>query len=384
MLASLVVLVLLPLVLVNWLLRVLLKWPLRRLFGVEFPSLIVGPLDRRVFTPYEMRRHDREHTADATHGVWSRLGDRISVSPRRVMFGAIAVLLVLCAGLATFSTDLTAEDSYRTEVESVEGQHLLDKSFPSGATGLTDLVVPDRADVPAVRKAVSTVQGVDTVSQPVAAGEAGVLVQAVLEPNPYSTEAFDLIDPIREAAHSAAPATLVGGPTAVEFDVRDSAGWDSKVIPPIILVVVLLILIGLLRAVVAPLILIGTVILSFLAALGVGYFAFDFIFDFPGSDPSLPLFAFVFLVALGVDYNIFLIARAREETIQHGSEQGILARPGGDGCRHHQRRNRPRRDLLGAGGIAAHLPHRARLRRRLRRPPRHLSGAQHPRSRRLR
>ena len=95
-------------------------------------------------------------------------------------------------------------------------------------------------------------------------------------------------------------------------------------IPPLILLVVFLILIGLLRAVVAPLILIGTVILSFLAALGVGYFVFDFIFDFPGSDPSLPLFAFVFLVALGVDYNIFLIARAREETIQHGSEQGIL------------------------------------------------------------
>ena len=95
-------------------------------------------------------------------------------------------------------------------------------------------------------------------------------------------------------------------------------------IPPIILLVVFLILIALLRAVIAPLVLIGTVILSYLAALGVGYFAFEFIFDFPGSDPSLPLFAFVFLVALGVDYNIFLIARAREETIQHGSEQGIL------------------------------------------------------------
>ena len=94
-------------------------------------------------------------------------------------------------------------------------------------------------------------------------------------------------------------------------------------IPPLILVVVFLILIGLLRAVVAPLVLIGTVILSFLAALGVGYFVFDVFFDFPGSDPSLPLFAFVFLVALGVDYNIFLIARAREETERHGSVQGI-------------------------------------------------------------
>jgi RND superfamily putative drug exporter len=116
----------------------------------------------------------------------------------------------------------------------------------------------------------------------------------------------------------------VGGPTAVEFDVRDAAGWDSTVIPPLILVVVFLILIGLLRAVVAPLVLIGTVILSFLAALGVGYFVFDVIFGFPGSDPSLPLFAFVFLVALGVDYNIFLVSRAREETEKHGSAQGML------------------------------------------------------------
>ena len=95
-------------------------------------------------------------------------------------------------------------------------------------------------------------------------------------------------------------------------------------IPPLILLVVFLILVALLRSVMAPLVLIGTVILSFLAALGVGYFVFDVIFGFPGSDPSLPLFAFVFLVALGVDYNIFLVARAREETEKHGTEQGML------------------------------------------------------------
>jgi RND superfamily putative drug exporter len=315
-LASLLVLVLLPLVLLNWLLRII--------SGRRIPSLIVGPLDRAVFTPFELRRHRLEHTADATHGFWARLGNRIAVSPRRIAAGTVAVLLILCAGFAFFSTDLTSEDSYRTEVESVEGQHLLDKSFPSGATALTDIVVAQRADVPAVRAAVAEVEGVEAVSAPVAEGSPGTLIQATLEPNPYSTTAFDLVEPIREAAHSAAPATLVGGPTAVEFDVRDAAGRDSIVIPPLILLVVFLILIGLLRAVVAPLILIGTVILSFLAALGVGYFVFHVIFDFPGSDPSLPLFAFVFLVALGVDYNIFLIARAREETIKHGSKQGIL------------------------------------------------------------
>ncbi len=314
--ASLVVLVLLPLVLVNWVLR--------RLSGRRLPSLIVGPLDRRFFTPYEVRRHRLEHTADATHGFWKRVGDRVAAGPRRVMAGAIAVLLICCAGFAFFSTDLTAEDSYRTEVESVEGQKLLDKSFPSGTTGLTDVVVPSRGEVESVRRAVEGVDGVDSVSPPVAEGPPGVLLQATLEPNPYSTEAFELIEPIRGAAHRVSAETVVGGPSAVEADVRDAAGWDSIVIPPIVLLVVLVILIVLLRAVVAPLILVGTVILSFLAALGVGYFVFDVVFGFPGSDPSLPLFAFVFLVALGVDYNIFLIARAREETLRHGSEQGIL------------------------------------------------------------
>jgi len=303
---------------------VLLNWLLRVLSGRRIPSLIVGPLDRAVFTPYEIRRRRLEHAADVTHGFWARVGRRVAVSPRRVAGGSLVVLLIFCGGFAFFSTELTSEDSYRTEVESVEGQRLLEKSFPSGTTALTDIVVPNRAEVPAVRRSVARVDGVEAVSPPVAEGRPGVLVHAILEPSPYSTEAFDLIDPIRDAAHSAAPDSLVGGPTAVEFDVRDAAGWDSIVIPPLILIVVLLILMALLRAVVAPLILIGTVILSFLAALGVGYFAFEFIFDFPGSDPSLPLFAFVFLVALGVDYNIFLIARAREETIAHGSRQGIL------------------------------------------------------------
>jgi RND superfamily putative drug exporter len=258
------------------------------------------------------------------HSFWARVGKRVAAGPQRVAVGAIAVLLLCCAGFAFFSTELTSEDSYRTTVESVEGQELLDKSFPSGTTALTDVIVPQPGEVPAVKKAVEGVKGVESVSEPVASGSEGTLIQATLDPNPYSTEAFDLVEPMREAATDAAPGALVGGPSAVEFDVRDAAAWDSIVIPPLILLVVFLILMALLRSVMAPLVLIGTVILSFLAALGVGYFVFDVLFDFPGSDPSLPLFAFVFLVALGVDYNIFLVARAREETEKHGTEQGML------------------------------------------------------------
>ena len=152
-------------------------------------------------------------------------------------------------------------------------------------------------------------------------------------------------------------------------------------IPPIILLVVFLILIGLLRAVVAPLVLIGTVILSFLAALGVGYFVFDVVFGFPGSDPSLPLFAFVFLVALGRRLQ-HLPDRPRPRGDRKARlRTGHPARPRGHRRRHHQRRHRPRRHLLGARRPPPHLPHRARLRRRLRRPPRHLPRPQRARAR---
>jgi RND superfamily putative drug exporter len=313
---ALVVLILLPVVILNALLT--------RLTRGLIPSLIVGPLDRGLFKPYEVRRFRHERIADETHGFWSRVGRFVARQPARVAIGSILILLFFCCGLAFFSTDLTTNDSYRTEVESVQGQDILARSFPAGAGAPTDIVVPNAGAVQSVRRAVEGVDGVELVSGPVAQGEPGVLVQAVLDPPPYSTDAFDLIDPIRDAAHGAADGTLVGGPSAIEFDVREAAAWDSKVIPPIVLVVVFLILAGLLRAVVAPLLLIGTVILSFVAALGVGYFAYDVIFDFPGSDPSLPLFAFVFLVALGVDYNIFLMARAREETLAHGTRAGML------------------------------------------------------------
>ena len=104
-LACLLVLILLPLVLLNWILRVI--------SGRRIPSLIVGPLDRAVFTPYEMRRYRLEHAADATHGFWARVGNRVAISPRRIMFGSLGVLLIFCAGFAFFSTDLTSEDSYR-------------------------------------------------------------------------------------------------------------------------------------------------------------------------------------------------------------------------------------------------------------------------------
>ncbi len=262
--------------------------------------------------------------ADEMHGAWRRVGDRVVRSPRRVWVGTVALLLVLSLGLLNFDDGLTSGNGFRDEVEAVAGQQLLAQSFPSGANAPTDIIVPDPARVDAVRAAVADAPGVSEV-RPVKRGEDGVLLAAVLEPDPFSTEAFELIPAIRAAAKRAGgEATLVGGGTAVEYDLRKAAARDNRVIVPIALVVVLLILIALLRALVAPLMLIATVILSYAAALGVGAVVFDVVFGFPGSDPSLPLFAFIFLVALGIDYNIFLMARVREETLRHGTREGML------------------------------------------------------------
>jgi len=290
--------------------------------------LIVG---RRAFFPFIPRVGSAG--ADETHGRWRRVGDKVVAKPRRVWIGTILLLGVMSLGLLNLSDGVTQGNQFRNDVESVTGQELLSKAFPGGTNAPTDIVVPNAASADAVRDAVDRIDGVESVAavvrgpretQTIIEG-AQVLLRATLEPEPFSTEAYDLIPKIRDAAHRAGgPGTLVGGTTAIEADLRDAATRDSRLIVPIALLVVFLILVLLLRALVAPVMLIATVVLSFAASLGVGAVVFDVIFGFPGSDPALPLFAFVFLVALGIDYNIFLMARVREETARHGTREGML------------------------------------------------------------
>jgi putative drug exporter of the RND superfamily len=263
--------------------------------------------------------------ADETHGVWRRVGDRVARRPRRIWITTAGALAVGALGILTMDTDLTQADAFRDEVESIEGQALLAQSFPAGASAATDIVVPRGTDVAEVSRAVAGLPGVAQVRPgPVPPGPQGTLLSAILEPDPYSTQAYDLIPTIRAAAKRAGQRVLVGGPTAIEYDVRRAAARDTRLIIPIALMVVLLILIVLLRAVAAPLLLIATVILSFAASLGISLVIFDVVFGFAGVDPSFPLYAFIFLVALGIDYNIFLMARVREETLRHGTRQGMI------------------------------------------------------------
>jgi RND superfamily putative drug exporter len=271
------------------------------------------------------RLRRREEAVDETHGLWRRVGERVAAHPRLIGAGGLALLVVMALGLLNFSTGLTQSNSFRDSVESIEGQELIAQAFPDGQAAPTDIVLPDAENVAAVVEAARGVDGVAAVDpEPVASGPQGVQLAAFLEVDPYSREAFEIVPELRAAVREAEPGAVVGGPTAIEHDLREASLDDTLLLIPIVLAIVFLILIGLLRSLLAPVLLIATVVMSFLAALGVGSVVFDVIFGFPGSDPSIPLFAFIFLVALGVDYNIFLMARVREETLVHGTRDGML------------------------------------------------------------
>jgi RND superfamily putative drug exporter len=285
------------------------------------PALLVA-VGRRAFWPFIP--HFGDAGTDETHGVWRRIGERVALHPRRVWITALVLLAIMATGLTDLNSDLTSGNGFRGSVESVQGQKLLEQGFPAGASATTTIVVRNVARLGEVRLAIQSTPGVAFVG-PVERGPPGAKFPVTLAADPYSQAAFREIERLRQVAHRAGgPGTLVGGPTAEERDVRVSAARDNRVIVPIVLAVVFVILALLLRALVLPLVLIGTVIASYAAALGVGSFFFANVLSFAGEDPSLPLFAFVFLVALGIDYNIFLMARVREEALKRGTRPGMV------------------------------------------------------------
>ncbi len=285
------------------------------------PALLAAT-GRRAFWPFIP--HMGDAGSDETHGFWRRVGERVALHPRRVWVSAVILLAVLALGLTGLNSDLTSGNGFRGTVESVQGQKLLAESFPAGGSAPANVIVRDVSRVPAVRAALRADPAVAFVGPP-ETGPPGVRLDVTLRANPYSDAGFDAVTHLRRVVKRAGgSSTLLGGPTAEERDVRVSAARDNRVIVPLVLVVVFLVLALLLRAVLLPLVLIGTVIASYAAALGVGTFFFNHVFGFAGMDPTLPLFTFVFLVALGIDYNIFLMARVREEALKRGTRQGMV------------------------------------------------------------
>jgi RND superfamily putative drug exporter len=284
------------------------------------PALLVIT-GRWVFWPAKPSYGSAEPTA---RGLWAKTGRRIAARPRVVWITTAVVLGAMAIGLAGLKANgLTNAQSFRGHPDSVAGQTVLDRHFPGGA-GQPVQVFGSQAAGAQLAAALKAVPGITDVTPPVTQGSHAYL-EATLTSAPDGAAAYATIDRVRAAVHAVPGAdALVGGNTAINLDVQRSAAHDRNLIIPIILAVVFVILGLLLRAILAPVMLIATVVLSFAAALGVSALFFDHVFNFGGADTSFPLFVFVFLVALGIDYNIFLMTRVREEAQRNGARTGAL------------------------------------------------------------
>jgi RND superfamily putative drug exporter len=284
------------------------------------PALMVT-FPRGIFWPYRPAYGSAEPTY---RGIWARIGWAIAPRPRRVWITTAVVLGILALGLTGLkASGLTNEQEFRGHPDSVTGQTVLAKHFPAG-TGTPVIVIGNASAAAALRSAVAATPGIAAVTPPVTAAGYAYL-QGTLTSPPDSQAAYATIDRARSAVHAVPGASaVVGGTTATALDEQRANARDRNLVIPLILAVVLVILALLLRALVAPLILTATVVLSFAAALGVSAFFFNHVFGFGGADTSFPLYAFVFLVALGIDYNIFLMTRVREEANRRDARHGAL------------------------------------------------------------
>ncbi len=284
------------------------------------PALLVI-CGRWVFWPLRSRYGSAEPT---TLGFWAKVGQRIAARPRVVWVTTAVILGALALGaIGLKASGLSNADSFRSRPDSVVGETVLAQHFPAGA-GQPVVVIGRAAQAAQLRSTLAATPGIAAVTPPVIKN-GYVYLEATLIAPPDSDAAYQVIDRVRSAVHAVPGADAkVGGTSAVNLDVARASAHDRDLIIPLILIVVFVILVLLLWAVVAPLILIATVVLSFAATLGVSALAFNHVFKFGGADTSFPLFVFVFLVALGIDYNIFLMTRVREEAKRRGARRGAL------------------------------------------------------------
>ncbi|MGN7777984.1 MMPL family transporter [Mycolicibacterium sp. 22603] len=280
----------------------------------------LGLFGRKLFWPFIPQVGAKSLT---DNGVWHRIASWVAARPGWVSGGALAALAALCLGLVGTPVGLTQTEQFRVQAESVAGFETLSQHFPSGLTDPTVVIAPS-SDAAAVTQAIEQTPGVVS-ARPTGESDTGLTQwSAVLQAEPASDAAFETIDALRSSVQAVSPDALVGGSDAKAGDAAAAARHDRMVVIPAILAVVLAVLFVLLRSLLAPLILVSVTVLSALAALGLGGWASVHLFGFPALDNGTPLFAFLFLVALGVDYTIFLVTRAKEETPEYGNRQGIV------------------------------------------------------------
>ncbi|ALC05097.1 RND superfamily drug efflux protein [Corynebacterium deserti GIMN1.010] len=298
---------------------------------------------------YEPERARAKNDIPAS-GIWSKVAHLVERHPRAIWVSTLIVLLLGAAFVPTLKADgVSQSDLVLGSSEARDGQQALGEHFPGGS-GSPAYIIVDEAQAAQVAGVVLnndnfeavTVTSADSPSgsapitadgiMPLGSGtapapvvvEGQVLLQATLVEAPDSEEAQKAIRSIRQTFADENISAVVGGVTATSVDTNDASIHDRNLIIPIVLLVILVILMLLLRSIVAPLLLVVTTVVSFATALGVAALLFNHVFNFPGADPAVPLYGFVFLVALGIDYNIFLVTRIREETKTHGTRLGIL------------------------------------------------------------
>lgn len=263
--------------------------------------------------------------------AWGRVGHRIARRPRPVWIGSALVLVALAVGGLGIRTGLGDEDVVTTTPDSLAGQQVLAEHYPAGQARPVQVIM----NAPAADDVTAAAQNVAGVAE-VGPGERSadgrlVRADAVLTDPADSHAAETTVERIRSAVRAVPEAdALVGESTAEQLDIDQAQAHDRQVVLPLVLVVIFTVLLVFLRALIAPLLLIATVVLSYFAALGASWLLFTHVFDFPAVDSQLMLIGFLFLVALGVDYNIFLVSRVREEFRRHGGrpEHGDAHRDG--------------------------------------------------------
>jgi RND superfamily putative drug exporter len=265
-----------------------------------------------------------EHDVAADHGLWRRIAGFVGRRPRTAWIGTTAALVILTFGIGNLGIGMPNDKSFTVEVGSVTGQRMIAAHYPSGTVAPADiLATAGTAD--RVVAAARTVPGVAAVGEPQRSPDGRwVRISAVLADPPDSTAAQGTVGRLRTAVHGVPGSqALVGGDSAYVLDQERTVSRDNRMVIPLVLAVVFVILVILLRALVAPLLLMASVVASYVAAMGAAGLILDAM-GYPKLFNAIPLQAFLFLVALGVDYTIFLMTRAREETAVLGHRQGVL------------------------------------------------------------
>jgi RND superfamily putative drug exporter len=263
-------------------------------------------------------------------GLWAKLGKSVSKRPVAVSIIGVLVLGGLASGAAGIKIGLSSTESFLKTPEAVVGQTVLAEAFPAGATSPTNVIVKKQFAEQIVEVA-KGVEGVDSANVAVSNDEIA-RIDVVFDAESQSEEVYAMLRDLRVAVDKVPAAeAVIGGLDAQALEVKEAYAHDQGLVIPLILALVFLVLVILLRSIVAPVLLLITVVASFFASMGAGWFLFVNVFGFAGLDLSVFLFSFLFLVALGVDYNIFLVTRAKEEAEKFGTREGMIRALGATG-----------------------------------------------------